>query len=110
MPQTQTATNAKIVHCVGAADFTPGEYFDDTETQKQVDSYLERNDFLHAITIAFKLPERDTYVYHAIASVRLAEVQHIISLGAVNGLHGWYRAPDGSIVSQSLSVVADVWS
>ncbi|KAL9064450.1 MAG: hypothetical protein Q9157_007828, partial [Trypethelium eluteriae] len=49
------------------------------------------NDLRTAITEAFGLKENDDYVYHAIASVTLAQVQQAINAGGANGLHAWYR-------------------
>ena len=47
----------------------------------------------------FNLPEDDNYVYHAIASVTLAQVQVAIDHGAVSGLHAWYFDREGRPVT-----------
>jgi hypothetical protein len=85
------AKGISFTHCEGNPSFTPADIIQDIERQKQTLAYLEKNDLLRAATCLFGLPEKDTYVYHAMTSVRLAEVQHIVGLGGVNGLHDWYR-------------------
>ncbi|KAL8719494.1 MAG: hypothetical protein Q9225_003503 [Loekoesia sp. 1 TL-2023] len=54
----------------------------------------QNNDLRSSIISAFNLAQSDNYVYHAIASVTLAQVQEAIEHGAENGLHAWY--PDAS--------------
>ncbi|KAF2136303.1 uncharacterized protein K452DRAFT_280141 [Aplosporella prunicola CBS 121167] len=54
---------------------------------------LQNNDLRTAIIRAFDLPPTDDYVYHAVASVTLAQVQHALGFGGKHGLHGWYVAP-----------------
>lgn len=65
----------------------------------------ENDDFRSSITKTFGLPEDDNYVYHAIASVSLAQVQHAIDVyknttkhGAESGLHAWYFDNEGEPV------------
>jgi len=50
----------------------------------------QNNDFRSSIIKTFNLPEDDSYVYHAIANVTLAQVQGAINHGAGSGLHAWY--------------------
>ena len=85
--------------CVGAPAFDPQAII--TDTQRQSDSLellLSKDDLLGASRTFFSIPERDTYTYHAMTSVKLGEVQRIIGMGGVNGLHGWYRREDGTPV------------
>ncbi|KAK8070989.1 hypothetical protein PG997_011192 [Apiospora hydei] len=69
----------------------PTAYIADTELQERAAAFLEKDDFASAIALSFNLPPRDTYVYHAIVSVTLGQVQHVIGMGGANGLHTWYR-------------------
>ncbi|KAL2209163.1 hypothetical protein CC79DRAFT_1332394 [Sarocladium strictum] len=86
----------KIVHCVGSPSFQPQEAIKDTACQDEARQCLAKDDLLAASRVLFSLPDPDEYVYHAMTSVKLAEVQRIVTLGGINGLHGWYRAEDGS--------------
>lgn len=71
---------------------------DDT-LHTQIDELLKNDDLLGASRMLFKLPNDDDYIYHATASVSLAQVQHIVQLGGINGLHNWYKSTDGTPVS-----------
>ena len=57
------------------------------------------NDLRSSIIQTFSLAERDDFVYHAIASVTLADVQDAIDRGGAGGLHAWYRDEEGKSVS-----------
>lgn len=85
--------------CVANPSFRPRQVIEDTALQQQALELLSRNDLSGASRVLLGLPEHDDYVYHATASVRLAEVQQVVDRGGVNGLHTWYRAEDGSPVS-----------
>lgn len=85
--------------CVGNPSFRPLDAVKDTARQEQALQLLSRNDFAGASRVLLGLPEHDEYIYHATASVSLAETQQAVDLGGVNGLHTWYRAEDGSPVS-----------
>lgn len=95
----KTPRRANPILCVGNPAFNPDEYPQDPSRQEKVREHLRKNDLYHAIVTAFGLPERDTYTYHAMTSVTLAQVQHVVSLGGANNLHAWYRAEDGAPVS-----------
>lgn len=71
----------------------------DQPLQTQIQDRLQQNDLLQASCILLSLPFDDTYTYHAVTSVQLPQVQHVVSLGGVNGLHAWYRNEDDSFVS-----------
>lgn len=90
---------AKFIHCVDSPSFKPHEIIDDVERQKQANELLTKDDLYNASRVFLSLPEPDTYTYHAMTSVKLAQVQHIVGLGGSNGLHAWYHAEDGSPVS-----------
>lgn len=85
--------------CVGSAGFDPSAIVADRALSDQIEEHLNKDDLVGASRALFKLPEKDDYVYHATASVSLAEVQHIVQLGGVNGLHSWYKTSDGTPVS-----------
>lgn len=53
----------------------------------------------------FKLPVADKYVYRAVTSVLLPQVQHAVSMGGVNGLYAWYRDLSGQPVVKPFLVV-----
>ncbi|KAK3392952.1 hypothetical protein B0H63DRAFT_456923 [Podospora didyma] len=97
-----TATKKKalpaVVYCVGSPNFDPKAAIEDTGAHEAALQALQTdNDLETAIRTWFGfLPgEEDKYVYHAIASVKLAQVQHAVRLGAANGLHAWYFDADG---------------
>lgn len=85
--------------CVGSPSFQPDEAIEDAVRQKQAVDHLVQNDLYNASRALLNIAERDSYTYHATTSVQLAQVQHVVSLGGVNGLHTWYRGEDGSPVS-----------
>ncbi|RYP37575.1 hypothetical protein DL767_002883 [Monosporascus sp. MG133] len=87
------AKSTSFTYCVGSPTWNPKSYIADTDLHARADAHLEKDDFHSAITESFALPRRDTYVYHAVTSVTLAQVQHAVSLGAANNLHAWYRDP-----------------
>ena len=91
---------ASFTHCVGSPTFSPEDLIQDVDRQKQALDLLAKDDLYNASRVLLQLPEQDLYTYHAVTSVRLAQVQRVVSLGAVNGLHTWYRNEDGSPVSK----------
>ena len=100
----------KYVYCVGSDGFHPENLAQDKELQDQVNQALLRNDLLGASRILLHLPAHDDYTYHAVTSVKLAQVQHAVDLGGVNGLHAWYRNEDDSFVccTSSAAMLASV--
>lgn len=58
----------------------------------------EDNDLMSSIISTFNLLKTDDYVYHAMASVTLAQVQQAINHGAGSGLHAWYADEEGKPV------------
>ncbi|KAI1343425.1 hypothetical protein F5Y15DRAFT_370023 [Xylariaceae sp. FL0016] len=80
-----------FVYCEGASSWTPDAYMSDTTLQQRAESSLTKDDLASAIATSFNVRKTDGYVYHAMVSVTLPQVQHVISLGDANGLHGWYR-------------------
>ena len=73
----------------------------DAEVQT-IQAALARNDFRTAIAAAFHLPTSDHFVYHAIASVTLRQVQSAVDAGAANGLCDWYVDHNGKHVRKPL--------
>jgi hypothetical protein len=63
----------------------------------------EGNDLNGCIQKAFGLKNTDDYVYHAIASVTLQQVQSAVNAGSRNGMHAWYKDGQGKPVSSVLS-------
>lgn len=94
-----TKTPKPFVHCVGNPDFEPEKAVGDHDRHQAALKLLEeRNDFEGAVRLWFGMPEagKDDYVYHALASVTLGQVQRGVEMGAEKGLHGWYEgAKDG---------------
>ncbi|KAG7058186.1 hypothetical protein JMJ77_0005564 [Colletotrichum scovillei] len=96
MPPKTPKPNGTFTYCVGSnPPFTPEEYASDPARRQRALDHLAKNDLYAATVVTFNLPERDTYVYHAMTAVRLAEVQRVVSMGGVNGLHAWYRDEEG---------------
>ncbi|KAL7621323.1 hypothetical protein AAE478_008644 [Parahypoxylon ruwenzoriense] len=89
------APSRAFTYCEGAPSWNPTTYIADTDLHARAEALLAKDNLQSAIAISFCLPppHRDPYVYHAIISVTLPEVQHIISLRGRNGLHAWYRHP-----------------
>ncbi|KAK8068010.1 hypothetical protein PG996_007122 [Apiospora saccharicola] len=69
----------------------PVAYLANTELHEQAAAFLAKDEFASAVAVSFNLSPRDAYVYHAIVSVTLSQVQHAIGMGGANGLHTWYR-------------------
>jgi hypothetical protein len=89
---------SKSTYCVGSPSFQPGVAANDDTKKHKFLGLLAKNDLSNASRVLFGLPQNDEYVYHATASVKLDEVQHVVNLGDVNGLHAWYKSDDGSQV------------
>ncbi|KAI0540337.1 hypothetical protein GGR58DRAFT_141808 [Xylaria digitata] len=81
-----------IVYCEGSPSWNPDSYLADTELHTRAEAHLANNDLKSAIMTSFSLRASDAYVYHAIVSVTLPQVQHVVSLGGAHGLHNWYYA------------------
>lgn len=77
-----------------SVNFNPDTFFEAWSTSTQVtDDDLEK-----LMKSSFGLAEDDGFVYHAVASVTLAQVQSAISQGGEWGLHAWYLDPTGTQV------------
>ena len=84
---------------MGSPAFDLDERVHDAAALQEALAHLQKDEFSAAISSWFKLPNGDKYVYHAITSVLLAQVQDIVSRGGANGLHDWYRNEVGEAVS-----------
>ncbi len=89
------APKKAVEYCVGAPAFVPALQVQNVTAREDALKHLEGNDFDRAIASWFQLREDPPYVYHAIASVTLPQVQSVVKLGAANGLHAWYRSETG---------------
>lgn len=86
----------------GSARFQPDAFIESWANDRG--SLLPQSNGLRSsIIAAFHLAQTDNYVYHAIASVTLAQVQEAIEHGGENGLHAWY--PDKSGKPSEVSLV-----
>ncbi|KAK4453404.1 hypothetical protein QBC34DRAFT_395530 [Podospora aff. communis PSN243] len=82
---------ARRNQCIGSKPtFNPNIAITDEETLEKAMHALEDNDIDTAIRTYFHIPKADSYVYHAIASITLAQVQAMVRLGDKNDLHNWY--------------------
>lgn len=84
--------------CIGSQQFDPLQCVKDKTKQRQIVQLLFQNDLFGAICLLFDLDKSDTYVYHAVASVQLHQVQRIVNMGGLNGLHDWYFKSSGEPV------------
>lgn len=82
-------------YTVGAPRFSPELFFENPELFKDIHEYLRSNDLRSALHKAFSIPQNDSYVYHATASVTLSQVQTAIHAGPTHGLHDWYLDTEG---------------
>lgn len=85
------------VRTVGAFSLNPDTFFE-TWAVDGPNLLPKNNDFRTSIIKTFGLPSNDDYVYHATASVTLAQVQNAINFGGTNGLHAWYLDDEGKQV------------
>ena len=88
----------KGVYTTGSSSFVPDAFFE--AWAKGEKSAPADSNFRASIISSFGLPKDDSYVYHAIASVTLNQVQVAIDAGGQNGLHAWYLHEDGIPVLQ----------
>jgi hypothetical protein len=89
-----------LARTVKSTSFNPASFFD-TWAGRSLQILPRDNDLQTSIIQAFGLKDSDDYVYHATASVTLAQVQHALNCGAgENGvLHAWYRDSEGKQVT-----------
>lgn len=80
----------------GVSNFSPDDFF--TRWASGEIAAPQDHDLKSSIRKAFNLPTGDKYIYHALVSVTLAQVQRAISFGSQHGLHAWYRDEEGKEV------------
>ncbi|KAL9040738.1 MAG: hypothetical protein Q9180_001727 [Flavoplaca navasiana] len=82
-------TKGPRAQTTGSTQFEPDAFF--ATWAKEFKALIPQgNNLRSSITAAFDLAQSDNYVYHAVASVTLAQVQAAIEHGGGNGLHAWY--------------------
>lgn len=89
----------------GSQKFTPEGFLEEWQKRDHtktplIDSTRE-DGFRQAIIDAFDLPQDDDFVYHAVMSVTLTDVQKAINAGSANGLYAWYRDEKGEPVGKT---------
>jgi hypothetical protein len=84
---------------IGSKTFSADEIFE----QWSSESVPKGNDFRTCVVEAFGLSQNDDYVYHAVASVTLAQVQAAVNAGARNGMHDWYKDSVDQLVGDFIS-------
>ncbi|KAL8901204.1 MAG: hypothetical protein Q9192_000681 [Flavoplaca navasiana] len=82
-------TKGPRAQTTGSAQYDPDAFF--ASWAKDFKAPIPQgNNLRSSIIAAFDLAQSDNYVYHAVASVTLAQVQAAIQHGGGNGLHAWY--------------------
>ena len=87
-----------LMPVTGIPTSNPHSYFKDASHTSDALAKLYGNEFRSAVIRGFNLPEDDSYVYHAIASVTLSQVQAAIEAGTAHGLCDWYLDEKGTTV------------
>lgn len=82
-------------YTVGSSTFDPDAFLARWNAST---SPPQNNDLRGCILTHFGIPATDNYVYHAVASVTLKQVQSAIEAGASHGLHTWYLDAEGAPV------------
>ena len=82
----------------GSSSFDPDQLLAEWDTAKLPGP--EDNHLHSAISAVFGLSQTDDYVYHAVASVTLSQVQSAIGHGNANGMLAWYRDEQGQQVTR----------
>lgn len=89
----------------GSSTFDAWRFLEDWDQKERFRDPVPKDNFQLAIVKDFKIDAhlKDTYTYHAIASVMLDEVQLAISKGGERGLHSWYLDDEGKPVKTHIS-------
>ncbi len=91
--------NPSAPSTVGSSTFIPDRFLEKWAIGEF--SAPQGNDLESAIKKVFGLNDDDQYVYHAIATVTLRQVQSAINQRDKHGLHAWYRDDAGQQVNDS---------
>ena len=102
------ASKSMPAHTEGSSQFDPGDFFNAWENGQK--TLPEDNGLRTSILSTFHLAPSDDYVYHATASVTLAQVQMAINHGGESGLHAWYIDDEGKQVSLPTAIVIFPWA
>lgn len=97
--QPKMSNEAGVPWTKGSARFDPDVLFEKWDRGQK--TLPNENDLRSSIISTFELTPHDNYVYHAIASVTLAQAQTAIHHGAGSGLHAWYHDSMEHAVSRS---------
>jgi hypothetical protein len=89
-----------MARTVKSTGFDPALFFD-SWAARSLKILPQDNDLQTSIIQAFGLKDSDDYIYHATASVTLAQVQHALNSGAGKDgiLHAWYKDSEGKQVT-----------
>ena len=79
---------------IGSKTFSPDDFLEKW-SRGDIEA-PQNNDLQRAVNQGWQLKKDDDYVYHAVASVTLAQVQHAIGFGGQHGMHAWYSDDSGS--------------
>lgn len=103
-----TKSVPRFTYCEGNPRFDPAVAIQDRENHERAIRVLnEKNAFDEAIRVWFGVPERDGYVYHAVASVMLSQVQRAVEAGRRFGMHDWYREDDAGVAGDGIDKVGE---
>lgn len=102
MNDSQSRLSKSKANTIGSANFDAEQFLATWDAK----SIPQNNDLRTAIVKAFRLKQTDDYVYHAIASVTLLQVQVAIDHGDLNGMHAWYRDGNGQQVVPTLVITS----
>lgn len=72
--------------------FDSSRWEQDSKLQSKIQQHLDKDEIRAAITAAFELSADDAFQYWAHMPVTLGEMQHVVSMGDVKGLHHWYNS------------------
>lgn len=82
---------------VASSTFQPDDFFE-RWSKGEIGAPKGAGDFRRAIIQCFDLGPDDQYVYHAIASVTLEQIQTAVNHGGKFRLHAWYQDANGKEV------------
>lgn len=93
---------------VGSRTFDPDAFFE-SWIKGDIAGPKDAGNFRDAIVKCFGLKPDDQYVYHAIASVTLEQVQTAVNHGGKFNLHAWYQDAEGKqVCSRSVTHIYHV--
>lgn len=72
--------------------FNSSHWEKDSDLQSKIQDHLGNDEIRLAIIAAFELAPDDAFQYWAHMPVTLGEMQHVVNMGDVKGLHHWYNS------------------